>query len=53
MNQFNDIPKLDEREVQTDFDDERASLLIFTTRMELTVAGARQLRDWLNAALPA
>lgn len=52
MNQFNDIAKLDEREVQTEFDNERRSLLIFTTRMEITVEAATQLRNWLNNAIP-
>ena len=52
MNQFNEVEELDEREVQTEFDNDRRSLLIFTTRMEITVGGARQLRDWLNQALP-
>lgn len=51
MNQFNDIPKLDEREVQAEFDDDRKALLIYTTKMSITVDGARQLLDFLTRAL--
>lgn len=51
---FRFAPSLDEREVQAEFacDAELRAILIYTTTMELTVTGARQLRDWLNKVLP-
>lgn len=51
---FRFVPSLDEREVQAEFacDAELRAILIYTTTMELTVTGARQLRDWLNKVLP-
>jgi hypothetical protein len=54
MEAFNEIPRLDEREVQTEFDTMKGErvLNIFTTNMWLTTDGARQLRDWLSRALP-
>jgi hypothetical protein len=48
-----EIPKLDEREVQAEFDtnEGQRTILLYTTKMWITEQGARQLRDWLSRAL--
>jgi len=48
-----EIPKLDEREVQAEFDvnDGELTICLYTTKMWITEQGARQLRDWLSKAL--
>ena len=53
MPQLIEIPKLDEREVQAEFDtnEGQRTILLYTTKMWITEQGARQLRDWLSRSL--
>ena len=46
------VEKLDERHVGAEIVDEGQHICIYTDRMHIDVASARQLRDWLNLVIP-
>lgn len=50
---FLSLPKLDERHVGAEVVDDGKHICIYTDKMHIDVASARQLRDWLNLVIPA